>query len=183
MDCRHFRKQHTYFVDDMLSGVATWEMRGHLATCRTCSRFDAQLRRALHAARRAPMLEPSRDFKRKLSARLAAERLARPVGRPELYFDAQSDSRPRMIARAVAASFAAVAVGVGGILAASGTDPLVHTPAVPMSSAVPVAPTLTPALFATMSSGLSSGSAMVGAQRLTEEQAAIQSRASEKPAQ
>jgi hypothetical protein len=109
MDCRQFRKQHTYFIDDMLSGVATWAMREHLQTCASCSRFDTQLRRSLLIARQAPTVELSAGFQRKLSAKLAAEKLARPAFR-----ELTAASQPRRIPL-VAAAAAVLAVTVAGI--------------------------------------------------------------------
>jgi hypothetical protein len=137
MDCRQFRKQHAYFMDDMLSGVETWAMRDHLGTCALCSRFDTQLRRSLMIARQAPTLEPSRDFSRKLSARLAAEKLARPAFR-EMAAPAKSRRLPVM---AAAAALVAGLAGFG-FFTTTATEPAVvasriSAPVAPMT--VPVA--------------------------------------------
>ena len=109
MDCRQFRKQHSYFIDDMLSGVATWAMRDHLATCAACARLDTQLRRSLLIARQARTLELSRGFQRKLTARLAAEKLARPALR-----ETTPPSKTRRIPM-IAAAVAAFAAGITGL--------------------------------------------------------------------
>lgn len=109
MDCRQFRKQHAYFIDDMLSGVATWAMRDHLSSCAACSRLDTQLRRSLLVARQMPTLEPSKDFQRRLSARLAAEKLARP---PFTMVDAPRTSRRLPL---IAAAAAVIAIGLGSV--------------------------------------------------------------------
>lgn len=125
MDCRQFRKQHTYFVDDMLSGVETWAMRDHVGTCQSCAKFDSQLRRSLFLARQARTIEPSEDFQRKLSARLAEERLARPN------FDQPA---PTVTKRApfIAAAAAVLAVGIAGIHVArpSVSEPIALAPVV-----------------------------------------------------
>jgi hypothetical protein len=109
MDCRQFRKQHAYFLDDMLSGVETWAMREHVTSCASCSRFDTQLRRSLLIARQAPTLEPSRGFQRKLSARLAAEKLARHP-----FHEMTPQPRTRRLPL-MAAAAAALAVGMAGL--------------------------------------------------------------------
>ena len=109
MDCRQFRKQHAYFIDDMLSGVETWAMRDHVTSCATCSRFDTQLRRSLLIARQAPTLEPSPGFQRKLSARLAAEKLARPAFRE---MTPPPRTRPVPV---MAAAAALLAIGIAGL--------------------------------------------------------------------
>jgi hypothetical protein len=132
MDCRQFRKQHAYFIDDMLSGVETWVMRDHLSGCAPCSRFDSQLRRSLLVARQALTLEPSRNFQRKLSARLAAEKLARPAFR-EMTPLPQSRRVPLM---AAAAAMLAVGAASLGIFAAPAGDPVaVVSPAVATAGA------------------------------------------------
>jgi hypothetical protein len=173
MDCRQFRKQHSYFIDDMLSGVATWAMRDHLTTCAACSKFDTQLRRSLLIARQARTLEPSGDFQRKLSARLAAEKLARPAFR-EMSPPPQSRRIPL-----IAAAVAALAAGVTGLGLIA---PNVSAPAPARAEIVagPVA-TAEPGTIKSPPTPLAQEqpvhSAMLLAQRATEQFAASQARA------
>jgi hypothetical protein len=131
MDCRQFRKQHAFFVDDMLSGVETWAMRDHVSGCSSCAKFDSQLRRSLFLARQARTIEPSEDFQRKLSARLAAERLSRPLHER----DPQTSTRFPMLA-AAAAVVAAVGLSAGMMHTSTADEPVSLAPV----TAVPPAP-------------------------------------------
>lgn len=147
MDCRQFRKQHAYFIDDMLSGVETWAMRGHLSGCPSCARLDSQLRRSLLAARQAPALEVSTDFHRRLRARLAAERLANPHFLQEI----RPARRRRMPVLAAAAALLAIGFGSVGILSQQADEQVtvnpvaVATPEAAPVAAAPVAVAATPA--------------------------------------
>jgi hypothetical protein len=172
MDCRQFRKQHAFFHDDMLSGVATWQMRDHIASCSSCARFDTQLRRSLLVARQAPTLELSRDFHRRLSAKLAAEKLARPAFR-------EVEVRPRKRwMPAFAAALAAVAIGAAGlgIYGPSGADSLV-TEAPPLTASMVPADTSVPDVRTSATpSPQPVHPAMLLAQRAAEQLAASQAR-------
>lgn len=174
MDCRQFRKQHAYFIDDMLSGVETWAMRDHLTICASCSRFDTHLRRSLLIARQAPMLEPSREFQRKLSARLAAEKLARPAFRE---MTAAPSSRTRRLPL-WAAAVAAMAVGMAGF--GIFATPASETTAVASQAVVLPLPTTEPVTrdrTAPPAEDQPVHPAMLLAQRATEQFAASQARA------
>ena len=70
MDCRHFRRTHTDFVDGLLTNEQTGEMYEHLQGCIRCARFDTAIRRGLLVARNLPPIRPSRDFGSRLEARL-----------------------------------------------------------------------------------------------------------------
>ncbi len=174
MDCRHFRKKHALFIDDTLSGVEMWSMRDHLTVCESCTRLDTQLRRALMVARSARVLEPSPGFRRKLAARLAVERMARPsvMGAP---------ATRRWAGLAVAAGLA-LTVGLGlvgglGILQPTPPTPsLVMAPVVVTPPTLPTEPVAAPAMFATVSSSLPVYPAMLLAQRATEQFAATHAR-------
>jgi hypothetical protein len=172
MDCRQFRKQHSYFIDDMLSGVETWAMRDHVGTCASCSRFDTHLRRSLLVARQAHTLEPSRDFERKLSARLAAEKLARPAFRE---MNTQSGTR-RVPVIAAAAALVMGLLGAG-MFSATSDEPV--TVGVAVAERVPaIALPLAPkAQSETAASVQPVHPAMLLAQRATEQFAASQARA------
>lgn len=74
MDCRTFRKNHAAFVDDTLSGVDIIAGERHLLDCEDCARYDTTVRRALLVFRNLPIIQPSADFSRRLSARLVEAR-------------------------------------------------------------------------------------------------------------
>jgi hypothetical protein len=171
MDCRQFRRDHSSFLDDTLSGVETVAMRGHLGGCPVCSRLDFRLRRALMLVRSSPSVEPSADFTARLAARLATERtLTPPVA---------TRRRPW---RAVAASVTAVVLVVIG---SATIDASAHTarsevlslaPVVVRPPAIPAEPVAAPAMFATVTSSLPVYPAVLLAQRATEQFAAIHAR-------
>jgi hypothetical protein len=172
MDCRQFRKLHAQFLDDTLSGVATWTMRDHLTVCAPCARLDAQLRRALMLARSAPLLEVSPEFERKLSARIAAERLA---GRSR-----HAQSRWSVRAPIAIAAMLVAAVGLGFVaVAGSHSRPgalMAMAPIVVTPPTLPTEPVAAPAMFATVSSSLPVYPAMLLAQRATAQFAATHAR-------
>ncbi len=75
MICREFLDRYTEFRDGLVA--APRELRRfqrHLAQCAGCRRYDAALRRGVAALQDVETIEPSADFRRKLDARLAAER-------------------------------------------------------------------------------------------------------------
>jgi len=75
MICREFLDRYTEFRDGLIA--APRELRRfqrHLAQCAGCRRYDAALRRGVAALQDVETIEPSADFRRKLDARLAAER-------------------------------------------------------------------------------------------------------------
>jgi len=71
MDCREFRNKHVAFVDDLLSAIEMDAMRRHVTGCSRCARQDTAIRRSLLLIRNLPSIQPSRDFQRRLNARLA----------------------------------------------------------------------------------------------------------------
>jgi len=75
MICREFLDRYTEFRDGLIA--APRELRRfqrHLAQCAGCRSYDAALRRGVAALQNVETIEPSADFRRKLDARLAAER-------------------------------------------------------------------------------------------------------------
>jgi len=75
MICREFLDRYTEFRDGLIA--APRELRRfqrHLAQCAGCRRYDAALLRGVAALQDVETIEPSADFRRKLDARLAAER-------------------------------------------------------------------------------------------------------------
>ena len=76
MDCRTFKANHLAFLDDTLEERGLVAMERHLAECEACTRHDAAIRRGLMVLHNLPPIEPSPDFRTKLSARLREERVA-----------------------------------------------------------------------------------------------------------
>ena len=76
MDCRTFKANHLAFLDDTLEERGIVAMQRHLAECEACTRHDAAIRRGLMVLHSLPPIEPSPDFRTKLSARLREERVA-----------------------------------------------------------------------------------------------------------
>lgn len=171
MDCRRFRAQHAQFADDTLPGVEMDAMRAHRVACAACSRHDTQLRRALLVARNGRTVELSPEFRRKLAARLAAERIAGSR------FFTPSPLAPRLIA---AAALLLIAAG-GGMTAlmerrATPAPELAMAPVVVVPPALPAEPVAAPAMFATISSSLPVYPAVLLAQRAAEQFAATHER-------
>ena len=75
MDCRTFKANHLAFLDDTLEERGLVAMQRHLAECGACARHDAAIRRGLMVLHSLPPIEPSPDFRTRLSARLREERV------------------------------------------------------------------------------------------------------------
>jgi hypothetical protein len=174
MDCRQFRRAHTSFLDDTLSGVETITMRAHLSDCLACADLDFRLRRALMLARSAPSVSPSAGFSARLAARIASERALAPP--PAL---AKRSSRARTAAASASVLFLAVAASAT-IQAAARPAPaplLSLAPVVVRPPAIPAEPVAAPAMFATVTSSLPVYPAVLLARRATEHFAATHARA------
>lgn len=77
MTCSEFLERYTDFRDGLIT--APREVRRferHLARCADCQRYDTAVRRGVLALQAVESIEPSRDFRRRLDARLARERSA-----------------------------------------------------------------------------------------------------------
>lgn len=77
MTCADFLDRYTDFRDGLIT--APRELRRferHLAQCAACRRYDTAVRRGVLALQAAATIEPSRDFRRRLDARLDRERRA-----------------------------------------------------------------------------------------------------------
>lgn len=170
MDCRQFRKQHTFFIDDMLSGVATWAMRDHLGSCASCSKLDSQLRRSLLVVRQAPTLELSKDFHRRLSARLAAEKLAHPA-----FLQVTAPRSRRAPILAAAAAFLVFGIGGYRIVNQASATPMSQLPAVVATSAPEQVPAMSGPIARPAAQPVHP--AILLAQRATEQFAEAQARA------
>src|SRR5207302_1632834 len=78
MTCAEFLERYTDFRDGLIT--APRELRRferHLMRCAGCRRYDTAVRRGVLALQAAGTIEPSRDFRRRLDARLERERRAR----------------------------------------------------------------------------------------------------------
>lgn len=158
MDCRSFRKQYVEFVDDTLSGVAMVAMRRHLRSCAACSEHDRRVRRSLLVFRNQPRIEPSAEFRARLTARL------RELG--PLDVDASIDAalrrppafwRPHGAAGLFSAAAGLLAAGllafavIGG---ADATEPLALPPVIASIPEPAPEPMASPALLASVPSGM-----------------------------
>lgn len=77
MDCPEFLARYSEFRDGLV--VRPRELRRferHLARCPKCRRYNTAVRRGVLALRIVETIEPSRDFRRRLDARLERERNA-----------------------------------------------------------------------------------------------------------
>src|SRR5256886_1501598 len=77
MTCAEFVERYTDFRDGLIT--APRELRRferHLVRCAGCRRYDIAVRRGVLALQAAGTIEPSRDFRRRLDARLERERRA-----------------------------------------------------------------------------------------------------------
>src|SRR2546429_2608785 len=77
MTCAEFLERYTDFRDGLIT--APRELRRferHLVHCAGCRRYDTAVRRGVLALQAAGTIELSRDFRRRLDARLERERLA-----------------------------------------------------------------------------------------------------------
>src|SRR5207248_2172462 len=82
MTCAEFLQRYTDVRDGLIT--APRELRRferHLAHCAACRRYDTAVRRGVIALQAAGTIEPSREFRRRLDARLARERRAPGAGR------------------------------------------------------------------------------------------------------
>jgi len=135
MDCREFRNKHVAFVDDLLSAIEMDAMRRHVTTCSRCARQDTSIRRSLLLIRNLPSIQPSRDFQRRLSARLAELGPASRVG-----IVAPHRTMPAIGAFvALAAGMAAVAYMTIRTATYFSPAPIPASPAVASVTRVPVA--------------------------------------------
>jgi len=149
MDCREFCDQHVAFVDDTLAGIELVRMQRHLAECESCAKHDAKIRRALLLFRNLPSIEPSIDFSERLEARLRSSQ------NNDLFVATQRNLRRGAIAATVAS---AVMLGyIGTTLFQSDTPRDLMMPpvvaSIPEPELTPIT-TSTPAIFASVSAGL-----------------------------
>ncbi len=75
MTCAEFLERYTEFRDGLITAPRELRRFGrHLTHCAGCRRYDGAVRRGVLALQAAGTIEPSRDFRRRLDARLERER-------------------------------------------------------------------------------------------------------------
>lgn len=149
MDCKSFRRNHSAFIDEQLSGTAAAAMYEHVRECPTCSTYNARLRRSLLLARNLPQIEVSAEFSERLLDRIRAERASRS-GAPE------KKRRSRVRAVAVGSGLVALAALSARSLWKLQSDPD-DPPRLPGVVAFPpttLDSTTAPAIVASMSAGM-----------------------------
>jgi hypothetical protein len=170
MDCSEFQAQHACFVDGALPSDDTARLADHRAQCAKCAALDTSVRRALLIARNAPGIALSDQFRDRLSARLAHERVAR-----------RDETRERSVTRILAAAAAVVLLvaSVVGVRArrAEAVAPVTLAPVVVSRPAIVAEPVGAPAVFATMAGGFPVYPAVLLAQHASEYFAESQARA------
>jgi predicted anti-sigma-YlaC factor YlaD len=75
MTCADFLARYTDVRDGLITAPRDLRrFERHLEQCQACRRYDTAVRRGVIALQAAETIEPSRDFRRRLDARLARER-------------------------------------------------------------------------------------------------------------
>jgi hypothetical protein len=75
MNCAEFLARYSEYRDDTVTAPRELRrFRRHVAVCPRCRAFDVALRDGVAALRDVPAVAPSPSFRRRLEARLAAER-------------------------------------------------------------------------------------------------------------
>ena len=159
MDCRGFRKQHLAFVDDTLPGVDVIRMQLHLAECAVCEAWDQRVRKSLFVARNhLGAIEPSAQFRARLSARLEQEKSAL-VAAPAFF-----GARRRPPLWSLALGLGVVGASMTALYSVSSEAERGAIPVAAIESTAPppqriadsalVDPGATPAFIATVSSGM-----------------------------
>ena len=156
MDCRQFLENHSSYVDLRCSAIEEREFQQHLADCQRCARHDTAVRRSLLLVKSLPTIQPSPDFRARLDARLRSVQpeMSAPRFRPSLF-------------RLPLSAFAAVAAGlvIVAALAATmrGDDVIRMAPVVATLPESEPSQTMTPALVATVPTGMSVWPAIMAA--------------------
>lgn len=154
MDCREFLDNHALFVDLRCSAIEERAFQQHAAECPKCAHHDAMVRRSLLLVKSSlPAIEPSPDFRARLDARLklVQPEVVAPRFRPPL---------------SMFATLAAAAVVVA-VLAANtfgrGNEVIRMAPVVATLPEPEPSQALTPALVATVPTGMSVWPAIMAA--------------------
>jgi hypothetical protein len=70
LDCSDFLKDYSGFRDGSLDEVRITAMKSHLASCRSCGRYDRVIEGGVDLLRGLPEIEPSPDFLPRLQHRI-----------------------------------------------------------------------------------------------------------------
>jgi hypothetical protein len=147
MDCREFRDKHALLIDLQCSAVDENEMRQHMRSCPGCAHQDMIVRRSLMLFRSLPSIEPSPDFRARLAARLRATTPHVVVARPmRASFGAFF---------ALAAGVAFVAYLAADIVRQAAPSEIRMAPVVATLPELEPSAVATPALVATVPTGMS----------------------------
>lgn len=161
MDCREFQDKHALLIDVRCSALEENEMREHMRECPRCARQDTLVRRSLFLVRNLTSIEPSPDFRARLDARLRdlAARPLEPAGR---------QGRARLShASWVATAAAVLTIAVIGMRTAGRpAEPIMMPPVVASSPAFEHSTLASPALVATVPTGMSVWPAIMVASRV-----------------
>lgn len=152
MDCRQFLENHASYVDLRCSAIQERAFQQHVESCQRCARHDTIVRRSLLLVKSLPTIEPSPDFRARLDARLRSVQ-------PEM-------SAPRL--RPPLSAFAAVAAGLVIVAALAVTvmradDAIRLAPVVASLPETEPSQAVTPALVATVPTGMSVWPAIMAA--------------------
>lgn len=82
LSCQEFLEGHSDYLDDLLNPERVRGFDQHVATCKSCERYDRVVRRGLLLARNLSDVQPSAHFHEKLHTRLMGledEPARRPV--------------------------------------------------------------------------------------------------------
>jgi hypothetical protein len=145
MDCRSFRDNHSLYVDLRCSAVEEDDFRRHAAECERCARHDMLVRRSLMLVRNLPTIEPSPDFQARLHARLRGEPVLEHAPRRLSY---------RMVG-AIAATLVFALAASSMLYFRSRPDAIMLAPVVATLPEDRGAQVATPALVATVPTGMS----------------------------
>jgi hypothetical protein len=166
MNCREFRRKHDAYIDDTLSGVELDAMARHRSLCDSCARLDTRVRRALLVAHNLPTIELSPRFGERLQLRLAQERALMAAARASH----GADSRWRPMSAGTYAAMAAgilTAAGLAATFAGVGREQqaIRLAPVVAMQPETEPSTLATPAMVASMTTGMSVWPAVYVAQQ------------------
>lgn len=153
MDCREFLDNHALFVDLRCSAIEERAFQRHAAECPKCAHHDAMVRRSLLLVKSLPSIEPSPDFRARLDARL---KLVQPeVAAPRF--------RPPLATFATLAAAALVVAVLAANTVGRGREVIRMAPVVATLPEPEPSHALTPALVATVPTGMSVWPAIMAA--------------------
>ena len=153
MDCREFLENHPLFVDLRCSAIEERAFQQHATQCPSCAHHDAMVRRSLLLVRSLPVIEPSPDFRARLDARLKSVQ-------PEI---AAPRFRPSFAAFGSMAAAVLLVAALAAMGMRSGDDVIRLAPVVATLPEPELSEVLTPALVATLPTGMSVWPAIMAA--------------------